>query len=741
MRLGPSTVSNEYQSSPQRGFQAPEVVSEGEEAEEEEVVEEGGEEEEEEQEEEEQEQEQEQEEQEEKEEYLDEEQDGYGDQDGSADENAEPMEDDDAYEEDEDMDDYQSDMPGTKSNRNRFDQRSDSDSDLVLGTPDALRESRLLSLQELRFSTQPEPSVYGKIAKDLYSQMPIPPVEESDELVLNTEMIITKLYDDDDGLVDNEDNLHRALLLMPGDLAQLWAVYNRNTMVLDSEEYTTAIGPGPRASNFAKANFLAGLTLQIHHAPLANSNSFQQKVKPLPQILLEWIDEYHDPYPSQMEEVQAHRPSPANHHLFWDTILNGLLRGKVAAVVKIIKNAGWKNARSEMDDPRVQSSQTGYSGVALANVEKVVGAAIQVLSQCPAVTGDWDIRNSYWTLFRLRLSQAFEDLKKFAEGRDSNYDESIGFEADNFGKSSRASRAGTHSQIAKKAESRVPWHIYQRLVTLYSLVLGETDAIIENAQDWCEATVGLLVWWDEGRNERRLALGRSRAGRDSDADAYLRKLRRSFTSATAESTDFQVNTVDPVEVALASLLEGDNEAVIGFLRSWSGPISSAVAEVASLAGWLPHTESQNLISMGSLDQDDLDLLGINSSPSKADCVKDQTLIAYARSLAERSPLSSNGVTREGWELAIALLGRLDSTARSEEMIASFLERFDLDSSATVDKLWILLNHIGMSRHAENAAEVRELCLPFMIWLILVSHMPKALQKIHTNTAKRYGIMP
>jgi hypothetical protein len=164
--------------------------------------------------------------------------------------------------------------------------------------------------------------------------------------------------------------------------------------------------------------------------------------------------------------------------------------------------------------------------------------------------------------------------------------------------------------------------------------------------------------------------------------------------------------LNPVEVGLASLFEGDNEAVIGFLQAWSGPVSSAVAEVASLAGWLPHAEPQSLINMGSLDQDDMDLLGINSSPVKADGMKDQALMTYARSLENRGQLKSSSITRDGWELAIAILGRLDSATRSEEMVGVFLEDFKLDSSVTVDKLWKLLNDIGMARYAENIAEVR-----------------------------------
>ena len=665
MQPGRSALGNEYQSSPQRGFQAPEPDSEEEEGEgEEEYLEEG-------------------------------EQDRYGGRIDYTDEDADAMTDEDAqYEDDEEMDEYQSDMPGSRLNNSE--QRSSSD--LLLATPGPLRESQLLSLQESTYSTQPKVSVYGKIAKDIYGQMGIPPVTESDDLILDTEGTIIRLYDEEVDPVDNEDKLQRALRVVPSELTKLWAIYNGNTAIVDSEEYTTAIGPGPRASSFAKANFLASLTLQIHHPQEDGSDPFTPRVKPLPEVMLEWIDEYHNPYPHQVEEIQVHRPSPANHHLFWDTILNSLLRGKVVAVINMMKSAGWKNARADIDDIRVQSAQDGYSGVALANVERVISAAVQVLSLCPGVQGDWNIRSSDWTLFRLRVSQALEDLKSFAEGRDTIRNETI---------TSNASRPGTYSQTARKAESRVPWHIYQRLVTLYNLVMGETNAIIENAQDWCEATVGLLVWWDEGRNDRRVGLGHSqRSARGFDTEAYIRKLQKCFTAATSESTDFQVNTLDPVEVGLASLLEGDNETVIGFLRAWSGPVSSAVAEVASLAGWLPHAESQNLINMGSLDQEDLDLLGYNSSSSKTDGVKDQTLIAYARSLSQRGPLKGQETTREGWELAIAVLGRLDSTTRSEEMVGDFLKNFSLDSSATVDKLWILLNDIGMTRHAGTTAEVR-----------------------------------
>jgi hypothetical protein len=70
-----------------------------------------------------------------------------------------------------------------------------------------------------------------------------------------------------------------------------------------------------------------------------------------------------------------------------------------------------------------------------------------------------------------------------------------------------------------------------------------------------------------------------------------------------------------------------------------------------------------------------------------------------------NPSGSSQTTTEGWELAIAILGRLDSTTRSEEIVGDFLHGFPLTSTNVVDKLWKLLNETGMSGHAESVAEV------------------------------------
>lgn len=564
---------------------------------------------------------------------------------------------------------------------------------------------------------------FGKIAKDTHNQIGTPEVRKSEyDVVLDTEALVIRLYTEGARAGNGEDALSHALAIIPGELLKLWADYDSKISAHISEEYTATIGPGPRASPFAKANFLANLLLRLYQ-PHSNhfgngSSAFLRssllrdslspankgKVKEIPLILLEWMDEYHDPYSSQLDEMQKHKPSPAHHPLFWNTILNSLLRGRVLAVVNTLKTAGWRYARNSSDD----SGNAGYAGVALKNIETVIGDAIQVMQQCPAIRGDWDTRGGDWTLFRLKIQKENESLRIFAEGVVQTRHESS--EAKSSGKVSLSAQE-YYSGIAKKAESRVPWDIYQNLTTMYNLILGDLDSIVESSQDWCEATIGLVVWWNPSKDDRRLTLKRSRSSTETDSEIYIRKITDSFYRATNETTELLVNTNNPVEVGLACLFEGDIESVIAILSSWSGPISTAVVEIASLGGWLPQKESQALGPMDDLDQDDMDLLGITSRSENSDSFKDHALIAYATALAQCVQLESNAgfgrqkINRHGWELAIEIFGRLDSAKRSEEEVGNLIHTLPLDSGAIIDKLWRLLNNLGMTAHAENTAEV------------------------------------
>jgi len=594
------------------------------------------------------------------------------------------------YEEDKDM----GDLPSEGRSDFALSRGSKADSLLDSSIRNSERALMLRESMSQSYGTRSKEPAYGRIAYDLYTQIGVPSLEESDDIILKTEICMERLYAQGIGAIDSDDRLPEALTITSTELIRLWTGYDEKTKRLVSEEYVSRIGPGPQSSDFAKANFVAQLALRIYQPGSMGDEGFKYTPRPLPAIMLEWLDTCHNPLPEDLSGILGQSSSSSQHQLFWSVILHTLLRGNVPLVIKTLKAADWSH---DFD----QSGENGFAGAALANVKNVMRSAIQILEYCPSIRGDWNIGNSDWTLFRVQATRALEDLKRFAEGRYLDKEESR----------DTSRQPGTFSQTARKAESRVPWYLYQNLSTLYNLILGDATAAVANAQDWCEATVGLLLWRNEDKHQDLFASTRRRSVLlPSEEPTWNSKLRKCFERATAESTELHVNTLDPIQVAIASLFEGNNEAVIGFLRAWSGPISSAVAEIASCGHWLPRVEPQSLIDMNSLDQDDMALLGISASPSKIDSVKDQTLITYANSLSRKGLLKCSTSTghetsRQGWELAIASLGRLDSAQRSEDMVAQFLKSLPLRDRGTVDKLWKLLIHLGMTQPAQSTAEV------------------------------------
>lgn len=548
---------------------------------------------------------------------------------------------------------------------------------------------------------------FAAIAKDLYTQLGYASLTESPELVLDTEAQICQLYDDGVGVSDNAEKLDETLATVAGKEAELWTAY-ADSLPKSNEEHAAVIGPGPHASNFEKANYLANLALQIHHAKIIQGERLQ--TEPLTETLFRWLDTYHNFYPDQFEDIKRHRPSPACHGLFWQTVFIALLRGKVREAQALLRNAGWGHVR------KGHRSDYAYTGQSLSNVERAVADTCEMLEYCPGTEDNWDIRSSDWTLFRVRARGQLEQLRRFAEGRDTANVLAESNLSDSTSTYGRQSMAG----LARKAESQVPWDIYENLNIIFEIVLGHRSTILEAAQDWVEATVGLFGWWhDETPTGKDFSLSLSRSqglmlgGQSHAAEGYLDRLCRSFQ--TAVETEFPLNTLNSVEVGMACVFEGNTKGLIGLLRAWSLPIAAAVAEIASLGGWLPPHKRSPLAGMEDLDMDDLDVLGMDpASPDEADGIKDATLIVYAQELSAFRQLSSvkdkDGVPRDGWELAIHVLGRMDSPERSEEtvgqLVSQLVRDLDLDSGRTVDKVWRLLNELGMIPYAEETAEVR-----------------------------------
>lgn len=546
--------------------------------------------------------------------------------------------------------------------------------------------------QEFQFAT---------IAKNIYTSQDVARLTEPPELILKTEDLVCRLYDEGVGPEEDVEKMDNSLSNVTASLVRLWNEFVDQLPQPEGEDIAI-IGPGPQAEPFEKAAYVAHLILRMHHARF-ESETEAENAPPLTEILFDWMQASHNLYPDQVREISRYRPSPASHSLYWATLRSALLRGDVAGAAQLLKNAGWENVR------KGPHGEKTYTGKALENVRRFAAATADMLEQCPAMAGDWDIWNSSWTLFRVRARGSLDRLTLFAEGRDVQIDESLD---DDF-------HVPSMSTMARKASSQIPWDIYESLQMVYGIVLGDQEAVMETAQDWCEATIGLFGWWDDSNSRRKsLRLSRSRAAsitsRFGASEDYLDRLTSAFHRVI--QSDLNPNTLNPVEVALASAFEGNVNAVIGCLRTWSLPIACTVAEIASLGEWLPPAEAPTSLPTDSLDIDDLALLGIaQPTPDEQGGIKDTTLVLYARELAGIDRLSPQ---RDGWEMAIQVLGRMDLPAKSEETVGELLRdllaTLDVNSSRTVDKMWKILNDLGMINFAEETAEVSGRCTDIVV---------------------------
>ncbi|KAH8162648.1 hypothetical protein CIB48_g5602 [Xylaria polymorpha] len=550
---------------------------------------------------------------------------------------------------------------------------------------------------------------YAVLAKDLYSHMGFAAATEPDNILLQTEDFVNRLYDEGVGTEDDEEKLDstlsQACIRLINDV---WTPHVES-LPRSRDEHSAKVGPSTLAPAFEKAMYLANLIFRIHHTPPIGTEFGGSRVPLLPEVLFRWQEDEHNLDINQVDLILRHRPSPAAHGLFWQAVFNTLVRGNIAGTVRLLRNAAWESVKKT---PRNESA---YIGQALANIRRAVEDLCQIMEGCPSVSNSsWDIRSSDWTLFRLKAKAAQEALTSFAEGKDRS-----NFAPSRFTDSQISTSSGAKPSLtglARKAESQIPWDVYENLQSLYAILTGDPEAILAAAQDWCEATIGLFGWWDYGHNKRNRSLSLSRSVHSAYPAAYDEDFldRLALALHTATESDFHFNSADTLEVGVASALEGNVEGVIGFLRLWSLPIASSVAEIASLGRWLPLPEPQNLINMSSFDMEELEVLGMKQSagPDDKDGIKDSTLIHYARGLRDRKHMSGltprGKISRDGWEMAVQVVGRMDSHERSEQMVQELLQNVlstvDENSRVTVDKMWRLLNDLGMINFAEDTAE-------------------------------------
>ena len=594
-------------------------------------------------------------------------------------------------------------------------------------------------------------SMIPTLAKNLSDELGPSTLDEPDDLILETEDLLNEL--DKGGRAEQQSLIDTALTVVPEALCKLWqSCCNKEKQVSPREgEFTIRIGPGENESSLKKANFLSSLLLRLHHPPTASGrqaligsrfgrSSFRttsshtaeplENLKAYPQILLEWLETHHNPYQTALANLHTHYPNSTANLNFWDIVYSTTLRGKLVDVIQIFKEADFKHARTARDDGQTED---GYRGIQLDNTIIVVNRAIRLLESCPAVKdGNWDVTGTDWSFFRKNLGQAMSDLASLAEGRDKDLDPvEPTFEAKHFGIQGAASAL---TQSARKAESKVPWTIYQNFKALYGVMLGWTTEIISFAQDWVEATVGLTVWWDGSDDDevivsdltasrRSLRKSISQIPRSVDVQrkaAYLHRLAYAFERVTddLDEDSFQIDPSNPMEVGLASIFEGNIRSVIDLLKKWSMTITTAIVEVAARGDWLGLL-TETLFN-GAFNASDLMVFSYHQ-PDQG-FTKDAVLVEYANMLFEKESLEDvkAEVTREGWEISMGVLMRLDDTSSADKHVQELIDKLTLESDSRADKMIGICHAFGLDAKAAEISEVKH-CLTLFRLLMMFFH--------------------
>ena len=622
--------------------------------------------------------------------------------------------------------------------------RSDFGSSLGAGTPrstkrprDSIATSNALSRQKPPAKRQKKESAIPGITKNMAARLGTAKLQESDELISRSESCMGAIYRDGILPEDEERTIKAALPIATKRLCDLWRAHGKQAAPgLNLEDNLVGgIGPKENATPFQKATFIAPLLLQIHHPPpatgkqaLASSQSFRSsrhvigrdlpgppvRVKPLPKMLHDWLEEHHNPYEFGVG-LQFFTPNPTANPNYWDLLLNMLLRGKLSDVLDTLRSSKFQFAHSAKQD----NGSIGYSGAMLENVTTVVCRMTRLIEKCPIIREDnWDITGTEWSVFRKSVDQALAQLTSFAEGNDGARDAATPvLEAPNFGLGASTS---THGQSLRKSARKVPPIICENLKTAYGILLGKTPEIVSSAQDWAEATIGLTIWWDGNdddgdglaadfaQSRRSMAASEYRSDRMVDLNpttAYIRRLASAFDRVTDEDDSdlFQIDSNNPTEVALASVFEDNVEGVISLLHSWSIPVASAVTEIANLGGWLK--------SSGGLEQtqgfDQEDLLVLSYAQQDQGLTSDHMLIEYAELLFEREAVKASTTEdqQEGWEVSIQILARLDDEDLGTKKAGALMLQVPMTSDKRVDKVIRLCRGTGLDAEASSIAEV------------------------------------
>ena len=100
--------------------------------------------------------------------------------------------------------------------------------------------------------------------------------------------------------------------------------------------------------------------------------------------------------------------------------------------------------------------------------------------------------------------------------------------------------------------------------------------------------------------------------------------------------------------------------------------------------------------------------GHGSLKSVGEMERDTILCQYADLLSHKASLTTGvgGVVKEGWELAVAILGRLDDSATAQRCVSELLDDIELTDDIRAAKVLGICGDLGLAEQARAISEVR-----------------------------------
>jgi hypothetical protein len=435
------------------------------------------------------------------------------------------------------------------------------------------------------------------------------------------------------------------------------------------------------------AYYIASLILPLQHST-AN----------VVEILRKWLYTHHpDPTRTQLTAVRAIHPNSAFSLDFWDIVSRLIRRAELQEATELLRSANW-DMLSE-DAPQISKPAFGetqklndkrYSSVEVSRIKEAVGTALRLLRTCPGRG-----RSSYqpptnffppvnyaidapgtpadWRIWRGQVLKASEELKGVV------YDDYDDHTEDSYINAYQEHRAGSYGfgirgDSARQQKAKVPTDISRALRSIYEIMRGEDDAIVQSADSWQEAVVGLMMWTkdvdspaavQEEEFEDSLDFAAMRPGEYYAVLAYRKKRQMNALTEVLNKIgeDMPLNPTQKREITAGGAMAGDPAFIVELSR-YSELVTSAVIEIGGWGGWVkrePTTNPKSAVhaaSMG-LDDDDMTVLagmGVNGADEEAK-TSDDVMRRYASSLYGTKWVNEDAEV-EGWEVGVGILQRV-----------------------------------------------------------------------------------